>query len=158
MSNRSRSPTRNSIFRPTYDLATNVTGVPIFLPGGVAPTQDLRGSKRLPKSWTIRWPLFFDMGEPFQRSRQINTRLSAALFSLPGREPAFQSLALLNLMRRQALRMPSGQAVVRHLKRPELTPEQLGDVITPTPLWSTYLRRLRSSRVVSGFATAAPSS
>lgn len=134
----------HSQIRPTYDLNPAVVARPIFTPGdNVSETDDLRGFRPLPASWTIDWSLFADtsVGTP-QPSRLINSKLSEALFDLPGEtDPAKQSLAFRNLKRGQALELPSGQDVARLLKAPQiLSGADLGTDLDPTPLWFYLLK------------------
>lgn len=134
----------HSQVRPTYDLNSTVTARPIFSAGdAVSETDDLRGFGPLPAAWTIDWALFADTTAATpQPSRLINSRLSSALFDLPGEtDPAMQSLAFRNLKRGQALSLPSGQDVARLLKADHIyTGEELGTVLDPTPLWFYILK------------------
>lgn len=128
----------HSMVRPSYDLNGVTRDIPIFVGGEPGPTDDLRGGKRLPDQWKVDWPLFFDMGQIAQPSRLINTKLSSALFTLPH---SGGSLPLLNLLRGQALRLPSGQAVARHLGASAVySGPDLGGVLDPTPLWFYLLK------------------
>ena len=130
----------HSQVRGTYDLNGAVTGRPIFLPGAVEPTADLRGGRPLPDGWTIDWTHFVDLpGATPQPSRLIDSHLVDGLFQLPGRD---QSLPLLNLLRGQSMSLPSGQDVAKYLgAHTVLTQAEMGpDVLTPTPLWFYVLK------------------
>lgn len=130
----------HSQVRGTYDLNATVTGRPIFLPGNVDPLADLRGERPLPNGWTIDWAHFLDLpGANPQPSRLIDTHLSEGLFNLPGHD---KPLPLLNLLRGQAMALPSGQDVARHLQAPTiLTAAEMGPgVLVPTPLWFYILK------------------
>jgi hypothetical protein len=128
----------HSQIRVAYHLNEIVQNVPIFLPGDVGPLDDLRGGRELPGSWNIDWARFFVInGSTPQPSRLIDTKLSAGLFTLPN-SPA--PLALRNLLRGQALSLPSGQAVATALGLPALSGAELGGVLDPTPLWFYILK------------------
>ena len=129
----------HSQIRGFYDLNATVTGRPIFLPGDVGPTDDLRGFRPLPDGWTIDWPLFFEMGDTApQPSRLIDTLLAPGLFQLPGFD-ADASLPLRNLLRGQSLGLPSGQDVAKHLRVDVLSDADAGPLV-PTPLWFYLLK------------------
>lgn len=133
----------HSQVRSAYDLNGEIENVPVFVPSdAVAPTADLRGGKMLPPKWTIDWSLFLVVnGSMPQPSRLIDEHLSSVLFDLP-RFPAAepQSLAFRNLMRGEALCLPSGQDVAKHLRTPLLPDSDLGTPLNPTPLWFYILR------------------
>jgi hypothetical protein len=95
-------------------------------------------SDRLPDNWIIEWERFVDVGRPFNRARRIDTKLIEPLFALRDLRGAAlpgdgASLAVRNLLRGYLLRMPTGQAVARALRRrlrgvreiPVLRPEQV---------------------------------
>lgn len=68
-----------------------------------------------------------------QLGRKINTKLTAALFDLPD---GGGSLAFRNLLRGQALGLPSGQDVAKRLRIQDvLTEADLDGAPEPTPLW-----------------------
>lgn len=145
----------HSMIRPDYDLNEVVTGVPIF-PAAQRPGtfESLHGFRRLPSLWTIDWSRFAPLTRRRpQPSRRINIRLAPPLMRLPtsvdaGRNP----LAVLNLRRGKALRLPSGQAVAaamgeRALTRGELAlgrlrldPVHRAFFEQETPLWFYLLR------------------
>lgn len=142
----------HSQVRSAYNLNQAIQNIPLFAPGDdVPPTGDLRGGKRLPASWEIDWSHFLPIGaaETVQPSRLIDAHLSPALFDLP-RLPAgeHQSLALRNLLRGQALQLPSGQDVARQLRVDKVfSGAELGSPLDPTPLWF-YI--LKESELVAG--------
>lgn len=76
----------------------------------------------LPENWIIQWENFVDVGAPFNRARRIDTNLVEPLFELtdlrerplPGNR---KSLAVRNLLRGYLLRMPTGHAVARRLRK-----------------------------------------
>ena len=136
----------HSQVRGVYDLNTEVTQRPIFSTGPLTdPTADLRGFRRLPGGWTIEWPRFFEIdGSTPQPSRRIDATLVPHLFDLPD---GGGSLALRNLLRGQALGLPSGQDVAKFLRVERvLTGADLG-APEPTPLWF-YI--LKESDIVTG--------
>jgi hypothetical protein len=119
----------HSMIRPFYDLNEVVQGVPIFaerpadqpLPG---PLDHLGGFRPLPAEWTIDWSGFVSIdGSQPQLSRRINTKLAEPLFKLPAalnktRDP----LAVLNLRRGKALRLPTAQSVAAKMATVGITP------------------------------------
>jgi len=129
----------HSQVRAAYALNTTVNNVATFVPrDDVTPTDDLRGNKTLPPQWAVDWALFIELGTGTapQPSRLVDGKISPPLFDLP-RLPAGeqQSLPLRNLQRGQALGLPSGQDVARHLGAPPATGAELGTELDPTPLW-----------------------
>jgi len=144
----------HSQVRSAYNLNDAIQNIPIFAPGDdVQPTDDLRGGKILPPAWSIVWGHFLPIaGSTPQPSRLIDSHLTPALFDLPRfpvEEP--QSLALRNLLRGQALGLPSGQDVARFLGVPQvLTGADLGDVLEPTPLWFYILKEAELKADESG--------
>jgi len=132
----------HSQVRGVYDLNENVTQRPIFAPSDqVGELDDLRGGRPLPAGWTIDWSRFLTIdGSVPQPSRKIDAKLVTALFDLPGSDSGDTSLAFRNLKRGQALELPSGQDIARHLGiEPVLTSAELG-VEEPTPLWFYLLK------------------
>jgi heme peroxidase len=129
----------HSQVRGIYNLSEDVTDRPIFVPGPLQdPTQDLRGFRPLPGSWTVDWHMFFNVaGSIPQPSRKIDAKLSQALFDLPD---GGRSLAFRNLKRGQALGLPSGQAVAEFMGEDVLTSADLDGAPEPTPLWFYILR------------------
>jgi hypothetical protein len=130
----------HSQVRGVYDLNDTVTGRPIFVPGVADPLADLRGQRPLPDGWTIDWRHFLDLpGAAPQPSRLIDSHLVDGLFNLPGHD---KPLPLLNLLRGQAMSLPSGQDVARYLRAPTvLTQIEMGAaVLDPTPLWFYILK------------------
>lgn len=130
----------HSQIRGVYDLNPGVTGRPIFTPGPMSdPLADLRGFRPLPPGWTVDWSLFFPIdGSTPQPSRLIDSRLVPALASLPTVEGE-ASLAMRNLLRGQALGLPSGQDVAKAMKIEPLSGAEL-DAPEPTPLWFYILK------------------
>jgi len=99
-----------------------------------------RESKTLPENWIIEWENFFDpQGRAsLSKARKIDTQLVVPLHELRTMEgqdePGLAAkLAVRNLLRGYQMRMPTGQAVARALRKklkgvrdiPVLTPEQL---------------------------------
>ena len=118
----------HSMIRQDYDF--NVNFLPTSLDllftftalSGQLGDQSLGESDTLPENWIIQWEHFVDVGEPFNHARAIDTRLVEPLFELkslqgqplPGER---KSLAVRNLLRGYLLRLPTGQAVARRLRR-----------------------------------------
>ncbi len=129
----------HSQIRPAYNLNAEVLDRPIFLPGDVGPTEDLRGFRRLEAGWTLDWRLFLEIdGSTPQPSRKIDAKLAGALFRLPGSDE--RSLALRNLLRGEALALPRGQDVANHLGISVLEAAELETDLDPTPLWFYILK------------------
>jgi len=105
----------------------------------VGELDDLRGFRPLPKDWTLDWSRFVAIGGSSpQPSRLIDARLTDGLFDLPG--PA-GGLAFANLLRGQALGLPSGQDVARFLGVAQIHDgAELGTDLDPTPLWFYILK------------------
>lgn len=109
----------------------------------------------LPENWIIQWENLVDVGQPFNRTRRLDTKLVEPLFSLRNEEGEPEAddggrLAVRNLLRGYLLRMPTGQAVAAALGVPAMTkdellaaaasPEQVdaleaGGFLDRTPLW-----------------------
>jgi hypothetical protein len=130
----------HSMIRGIYNLNSLVTDRPIFAPGdAVGELDDLRGRRALPDQWGIDWSMFFSIGGSTpQPSQKIDATLVPALFDLPGTGP---SLPFLNLKRGQAMELPSGQDVARHLKVERVwQAAELGVTAEATPLWFYILK------------------
>lgn len=114
------------------------------------PLASLRGHRPLPPGWAIDWKYFFRAsGERHrpQPSNRIDDRLVAPLGRLHGTDgtAAMRSLAARNLLRGDALGVPSGQAVARAMSLDPLPAPRLGLEALPalerhTPLWYYVLR------------------
>jgi hypothetical protein len=113
----------------------------------------------LPENWIIQWERFITPGGGKNKARKFDTTLAAELFNLQTleglrEEPAdAANLAVRNLLRGYALRLPTGQAVAKAMNLQPLTPAQLrkvaqdsgntkqptamadGGFDTRTPLW-----------------------
>jgi Animal haem peroxidase len=108
---------------------------------------ELGGSDTLPDIWIIQWQRFFRGFEDFNKARKIDTQLVEPLEhlqtmegeeegagTLPGDPQRLAAnLAIRNLLRGYQLRMPTGQAVARALRKklqgvrdiPVLSPQQI---------------------------------
>ena len=91
------------------------------------------GSPKLPKNWVIDWDRFLGTspmssadGKPARQARKIDTQLAPPLGDLdkeaneetnPDLKAMFKQLARRNLRRGYNLRLPTGQALHRHLKQ-----------------------------------------
>jgi hypothetical protein len=124
----------HSMVRPGY--AINATaGGPIF--GDPPSDNDLHGSRPIPAKFKIDFHNFFDIPEggtaPRNRSRRMDTRLSAGLFHLPVPQvvpppppPPIVSLAERNLLRGKRVGLPAGQDVAGEMGVPPVSNEELG--------------------------------
>jgi hypothetical protein len=147
----------HSMVRNSYppNLATGF--MPIFdrTQDGIPDPEDLRGGFRAPRRF-IDWQTFFDFGPDatganrIRRNKQIDTKLSTALFDLPlftfgGVGPT--SLAQRNLLRHVTWSVPSGQSVADAMDMPVLSAGDLSELKplglnldTSTPLWYYLLK------------------
>ena len=145
--------------RPSYRANfTGDGGQPFFAmiftatPSSTTDPSDLSGGHRAARRF-IDWQTFFDFGDgKVKQNKKIDTRLSSALFQLPGSvvpnpdpksNPA--SLAQRNLLRHLTFSLPSGQRVARAMKLPELSKGDLAELAPygmddRTPLWFYILR------------------
>jgi len=138
----------HSMVRAEYDynLNFNTSGEPGTSPARIFPelfmftalSGQMVGLDTLPQNWIIQWENFFEGGEFFNPARRIDTQIVEPLEHLQTmegqEEPGLAaSLAVRNLLRGYQLRMPTGQAVARALRKklkgvrdvPVLTPEQI---------------------------------
>lgn len=128
----------HSQVRQDYILNAALHPLPIFAPGAGRGT-DLSGFKPLLNGWSVDWAVFF--GPTAQRGRLIDTQLPASLTALPQTVHGGSSLAVANLLRGAAYRLPSGQAVAAALGLTPLTDDELAlSDAGPAPLWFYVLR------------------
>jgi hypothetical protein len=124
----------HSMVRGNYDFNLNFNRS--GQPGTISATLDLLftftalsgglgfgpGTDTLPENWIIQWENFFPGGQFFNKARRIDTKLVEPLDHLrivTGQEEAGLAarLAVRNLLRGYLLRMPTGQAVARELRK-----------------------------------------
>jgi len=134
----------HSQIRHRYQLNLQTDSVPLF--------PDLLGFRAVPRHRTVDWMLFFDVPgtSQAQRSKKIDGKLVRALIELPVAITGecevedYHSLAVRDLQRGQGVRLPSGEALARHIGIAPLTAEQIGIASTgwrdETPLWYYILR------------------
>jgi hypothetical protein len=113
---------------------------------------DLMGFGPVPPERAVDWGLLFDLPEhpPAQRSKRIDGRLPASLITLPAQitgevdDQSYRSLAVRDLQRGQAIGLPSGEAVARHIGVEPLDAGAVGLAHygwrDETPLWLYILR------------------
>ena len=130
--------------RDRYQINEHFGPCPLF--------PDLMGFGPVAPEHTIDWRLQIDVDgdRSAQRAKRIDSRLPAPLISLPtvvsGSEPGtdYASLANRDLQRGQAVGLPSGETIARHLGVPVLTAEQVGLAehgwTAETPLWFYILK------------------
>ena len=122
----------HSMVRAAYDfnLNFNTSGDPGTTPATLFPllftftalSGQLGEFDTLPDNWIIEWENLVDAGQPFNRTRRIDTKLVEPLFQLtdfqgrPRREDRAR-LAVRNLLRGYLLRMPTGQAIAHALQQ-----------------------------------------
>ncbi|GAA4014609.1 heme peroxidase family protein [Actimicrobium antarcticum] len=151
----------HSQVRPSYRLNFGPDGGPSFVapilddtidPANPDPA-DLRGGKRAARRF-VDWQTFFKFdADNFRLNKRIDTKISSALFQLPGSRglspglpsDGVQSLASRNLMRHVNYGIPSGQAIARTIGVPVLAPSQLAELVPygmeqSTPLWYYILK------------------
>jgi len=96
------------------------------------------GGDRLPENWIIQWDRFIPEDGGLNKARRFDTKLADGLFQLQTIEgetddkddqratvPDRPQLAIRNLLRGYALRMPTGQALAKRMQLPVLTPAQI---------------------------------
>ncbi len=136
----------HTMVRPAYDFNTNFNvsrgGVPATLDllftftalSGQVGSRQVGGTPTLPDNWIVEWENLVGDGEGVDRARRFDTALAAvgrtSLSALPDATGAPMSglaavLAARNLLRGYRFRLPTGQAVARHLGLPVLTPDEL---------------------------------
>lgn len=113
---------------------------------------DCAGTCPVPHDRAVDWRYFFQVDEqhPPQASKRIDTLLAHSLIDLPTSVvgvtdiPEEHSLAYRDLVRGEALDLPSGEAVAREIGAEELSPEEVGlrklGWRSETPLWYYILR------------------
>lgn len=127
----------HSQVRPGYRMNDNAGAVlfPSILPANPAPP-DLRGFQPLPPNLLIAWENFFG-GAPApagQAGKKIDTLLSTVMLQLPdgvvppGTPAERRSLAVRNLQRGIALKLPSGQCLAARM--------QICNPLTEAEIWS----------------------
>jgi nucleoid-associated protein YgaU len=89
----------------------------------------------VPENWIIQWELFIAAGGGENKARRFDTKLSGGLFSLQtidgvtddeeGKNSDRANLAIRNLLRGYALRLPTGQALATRMQLPVLTANQI---------------------------------
>lgn len=113
---------------------------------------DMAGGRSIPSSDVVDWRRFvaLDAAVTPQASKRIEPRVAHTLIDLPesvvGQTPLpeYHSLACRDLTRAQALNLPSGEAIARHIGALALTPEEVGlrdfGWHAETPLWYYILK------------------
>ncbi|TML98081.1 MAG: twin-arginine translocation signal domain-containing protein [Actinobacteria bacterium] len=130
----------HSMVRPSYraNLKGNADGGPffgmVFDPAGESQTDpvDLRGGARAPRRF-IGWQTFFDFGDGnIKPNKQIDTKISTALFNLPlgaiASHDTPQSLPQRNLLRQLTWSLPSGQKIADAMNVDRLGPIELAEL------------------------------
>jgi nucleoid-associated protein YgaU len=123
----------HTMIRETYDYNLNFPDATLdLLFTFTAFSGQLGGDARtLPDNWIIQWERFIAPGGGKNKARKFDTKLSPGLFQLQTltgeiEQPAdAANLAVRNLLRGYALRMPTGQAMATRLGLPVLTAAQL---------------------------------
>ncbi len=134
----------HSQIRPIYTLNSSGAKGQIF--------PDCAGTCPVPHERVVDWAYFFNVDDhrPPQPSKRIDTSLAHSLIDLPNSVvgetdiPEEHSLAYRDLIRGQALALPSGEAVSRAMDIEPLSRDELGLNILgwngETPLWFYILK------------------
>jgi hypothetical protein len=134
----------HSQIRHRYRINESSAEVPMF--------PDLMGFGHVPPERAVDWWLLFDLPgrPPAQRAKRMDGRLPASLINLPAQitgdvdDEAYHSLAARDLQRGQAIGLPSGEAIARHIGAELLDPADIGLAghgwRGETPLWFYILR------------------
>ena len=127
--------------RHTYRLVEGGPTVPLF--------PDLVGFGPLPADRRLDLTQVFDVPghRPAQRAKRLDGRLAASLIGLPEQVTgavgagAYRSLAVRDLLRGETTKLPSGEAVARHIGVEPLTADELDHSWAEgTPLWFYVLK------------------
>jgi hypothetical protein len=141
-------PTVRSSYRVNEDFTGKI--FPDDPDAPAVPRSDLRGGPVLPEH-AVDWRFFFDVSRsaPPQNARRLQASLNTQLLDLPvsavpgARDGALArpvaSLAVRNLLRSEALGLPSGQDVARAVGEIPLTDDELGTT-GPVYLWYYVLK------------------
>jgi hypothetical protein len=134
----------HSQIRHSYQVNDGFGPVPLF--------PDLMGFGEVDTGKAVDWTLFFD-GDPerqAQRAKRLDGRLPRSLIALPyqisGEQQGsdYSSLAVRDLQRGQAVGLPSGEAIARHMGVDCLSAGELGLAqagwTDETPLWLYILK------------------
>ncbi len=113
---------------------------------------DCEGTRPVPHDRAVDWVYFFNMddSQPPQVSKRIDTVLAHSLIDLPKsvvgetKTPQEHSLAYRDLVRGEALDLPSGEAIARVMEIEPLSKEKVGlsqfGWKSETPLWFYILK------------------
>jgi hypothetical protein len=165
----------HSMVRATYNFNVNFRfgGAPGARPATLedlftftAFSGELRNAPTLPNNWIIQWENL--AGDSAQKTRKIDTTLAKvgdlALFNLQTvdgerEKPDLAArLAVRNLLRGYRLRLPTGQAVARHLGATVLTPAQLLARRSGSTSWLRPSRTVRAPGSARSAARSSPRS
>ena len=164
----------HTMVRGTYDFNKNFGRTATGGSGNQATFEDLfrftgnggfRGLPTLPNNWIIEWDRFSDKQSPFRDrfARKIDTDIAFPLarMSNEGNEPSLgidarsimKHLAMRNLLRGYALRMPTGQCIAEEMNFTPLSQAELKQgkaatditltqtgLLDKTPLWYYILK------------------
>jgi hypothetical protein len=132
----------HSQIRHSYHVNDGFGPVPLF--------PDLMGFGPVGAEHAVDWSLFTDVegSHHAQRAKRLDGRLPRSLIALPHQITGeadgsdYASLAVRDLQRGEAVGLPSGESVARHLGVEPLTREELSldGWVDETPLWLYVLR------------------
>jgi Animal haem peroxidase len=103
----------------TLDLLFNFSGLSGRIAGDIA-TGPPASPKVLPTNWIIDWRRFYDFNTPavkLNHARRLDPFLAKSLHTLPGEAGDQAILAFRNLKRGVTLKLPTGQAVAKEMKK-----------------------------------------
>ncbi|HEX2157657.1 MAG TPA: peroxidase family protein [Actinomycetes bacterium] len=155
----------HTMIRETYDFNLNFPDATLdLLFTFTALSGELGDFDTLPDNWIIQWERFIAPGGGKNKARKFDTKLSQGLFQLRKvdgtlEEPSEAAhLAIRNLLRGYALRLPTGQALAGRFGLPVLTQAELeaaaaserqahvlktSGFLERTPLWYYLLAEAR---------------
>ncbi|HEV3497429.1 MAG TPA: peroxidase family protein, partial [Actinomycetes bacterium] len=155
----------HTMIRETYDFNLNFPDATLdLLFTFTALSGELGDFDTLPDNWIIQWERFIAPGGGKNKARKFDTKLSQGLFQLRKVDGSIEEpseaahLAIRNLLRGYALRMPTGQAMATRFGLPVLTPAELeaaaaserqahvlktSGFLERTPLWYYLLAEAR---------------
>ena len=155
----------HTMIRDTYDFNLNFPDATLdLLFTFTALSGQLGDFNTLPDNWIIQWERFIAPGGGKNKARKFDTKLSQGLFALKQVDgsveepPPAAHLAIRNLLRGYALRLPTGQAMATRFGLPVLTPAELeaaaaserqanvlktSGFLERTPLWYYLLAEAR---------------
>ncbi len=149
----STSPTADPFFALVFDATEPDFSAPVRYD-----RDDLLGGYPARRRY-VGWQTFFDLGDgQVKNNKKIDTTISSVLFTLPvpAIAPHTQTsptvLPQRNLLRQLTWGLPSGQAIARAIRTPQLSTTDLADIASvhapfaaSTPLWYYVLAEAKAT-------------